>query len=42
MKILKEAQKLFNLANEHIVNEEFEKALKHLNQALEIEPNYAR
>lgn len=41
LKIPKEAQKLFNLANEYIDNKEFEEALKYLNQALEIEPNYA-
>jgi len=41
MKIPKEAQELFNKANEHIDNKEFEEALGCLNRALEIEPNYA-
>ncbi|MFX1480472.1 MAG: tetratricopeptide repeat protein [Promethearchaeota archaeon] len=41
MKIPKEAQELSNKASEYINNKEFEKALKYLNKALEIEPNYA-
>jgi len=41
LKIPKEAQELFNKANEHIDSKEFEESLKYLNEALEIEPNYA-